>query len=420
MATYKPGRLKRVLSAITGNQWQFALNASTFVEYDDTITSIAITRGADGRNVGHNPNTCEVSIVGRRDQFLTGSTMRVILRDSAATALAAFIGADKAKIVTRFKGRLATIDLEDQGGNKFYTTVAGSSYLTQMNYSPASFTPGAGQQLGSILGDMTKAAEPIRGVEFATNLGAVNIHQFAKGEPMLFNDGVSTYAADIGVTLQEYRDGRTFALGIPWRISTAANRAVSDYPLMRNQAIAPGQYSQRNERPAIRVEFSIINEGGGPTTRVAEVANPSGELRETVKIDWTQFQVEALENQLMREAYARVFESSSRLYTLPTVKVDLLMLLRNGGTYAKRIAKQILELEVSDPVFLSGDWPPRLQGAHFAEGIKETITPDSWEFELSLVPHAVATGTTTPPVLPRAWDSAMYAWNEETRKWDEA
>lgn len=420
MATYKPGRLKRVLSAITGNQWQFAFNTGTFVEYDDTITSVSITHGSDGRNVGHNPSTCEVGIVGRKDGFFTGNMMRLFLRDSVATALATYLGADKSKIENRFKGRLATIDLDDQGGNKFYTTIAGSSYLTQMNYSPVVATPVAGQQIGSILGDLTNAANPLRGIDFNTSLGNVAFHQFADGEPVTFNDGISPYAGDIGITLQERRDGTTYALGMPYRYDTAALRLATDLPLMRGQAIAPGQYAQRNERPAIRVEFTITNEAGGPATRVAELANPTGELRETVKLDWRKFQVENVENQLLREAYARVFESSSRLYTMPTVKIDMLMLLRNGGTYAKRIAKQILELEVSEPVYLSGDWPPKLQGVHFAEGIKENITPDSWEFELSLVPHAVATGRVSPTVPARAWDSATLAWNNETRKWDEA
>ncbi|MFJ2144154.1 hypothetical protein ACIOJF_02490 [Glutamicibacter sp. NPDC087831] len=420
MATFTPQRLKRTLSPITGDQWQFAFSAASFVEYDDTITSISINRGVSDRNVGHNPNTCEVTFTGRRDNFLTGNLMRLSLRESVAQRLATHIGADPEKIIRRFTGRLATIDIEDLGGDKFYTSVAGSSHLTQMNYSVASFTPNAGQNLGSILADATKANEPIRGVDFSTNLGAVNIHQFAAGEQMLFKDGLGKYATDIGITLQEYRDGSTKALGIPWRIDTAASRVVTEYPLMRNQAIAPGNYSQHSERPAVRVEYTIKNESGGTATRVAEVANPTGELRETVSIDWSYLQVEDVQNQLVREAYARVFGSSSRLYTLPTVKIDMLLLLKDGSPYSKKIAKQILEMEVSESVSLSGDWPKSLQGVHFAEGIKEIITPDSWEFELSLVPHAVATGNVSPTVQPRAWDSATKVWNDETREWNQA
>ncbi|WLV27496.1 minor tail protein [Pseudomonas phage Hadban] len=420
MAPFKPLRLKRVLSAITGNQWQFALNVSPLIAYDDDIYSVTITRGtSSGRNVGHNPTTFEVDLTGRRDTFATGSQCRFFLRDSVATALAAYVGSSSDKIAQRYKGRLATVELEDSGGEDFTTKMTASSYLTQMNYSPASWTATAGEDLGMLMRDITKAGEPLRGIDFATTLGPVNIHNFALQPSELFPAGVSEMA-DIGVTFQEMRDGRTMGLGIPYRVSTAAARVNIDFPLMRNQAIAPGEYGQYNERPAVRVEFKITNEAGGPAVRVAEVSNPTGELRETVTVDWSQWQIEATENQLLREAYARVFESTARLFTLPTVKIDMLMLLRNGGEYARRIARQILELEVSEPIFLSGDWPPKLQGAHFAEGIKETITPTSWDFELSLVPHVVATGIVSPNVEPRAWDSFNYDWDSETRSWDNA
>lgn len=417
---FKPLRLRRVLSEITGNQWQFALNVSPLIAYDDDIYSVSITRGtSSGRNVGHNPTTLEVNLKGRLDTFATGSLCRFFLRDSVATALAAYVGSTAAKISDRYKGRLATIELADHGGDNFDTTMTASSYLTQMNYSPASWTATAGEDLGMLMRDITKSAEPVRGIDFATTLGAVNIHNFALLESKLFPDGVSEMA-DIGVTFQEMRDGRTMGLGIPYRVSTGSARVNVDYPLMRNQAIAPGEYGQYNERPAIRVDFTITNEAGFPRTRIAEVANPTGEQREIVAVDWQHWQIEATENQLLREAYARVFESTARLFTLPTVKIDMLMLLRDGGVYAKRIARQILELEVSQPIFLSGDWPPKLQGAHFAEGIKETITPTSWDFELSLVPHVVATGVVSPSVEARAWDSFTYDWNTETRSWDNA
>ncbi|WNT45372.1 minor tail protein [Arthrobacter phage MooKitty] len=417
MAT-RPLRLRKVLSEITGNQWQFALNAGGSIAYDDDIYSVTITRGtSSGRNVGHKPTTFEVDLTGRRDTFATGSLCRFFLRDSVAAALASYVGTTKEKIAQRYKGRLATIELEDNGGDNFTTKMTASSWLTQMNYSPASWTATAGEDLGMLMRDITKSEHGIRGIEFATTLGAVNIHNFALREPELFPAGVSELA-DIGVTFQELRDGSTMGLGIPYRVNIANTRVNVDYPLMRNQAIAPGQYGQYNERPAIRVEFKITNEAGGAAVRVAEVSNPTGELRETVSVDWSQWQVEATANQLVREAYAKVFESSARLFALPTVKIDMLMLLKNGGVYARRIARQILELEVSEPIFLSGDWPEKIRGVHFAEGIKETITPTSWEFELSLVPHAVATGITTPGVEPRAWDSFTYDWDSETRSWD--
>lgn len=418
MVEFKPGKLRRVLTPIIGTQWAFTMTAGSFAEADDTIQSIVITRGATSRNVGYNPTTCEVEITGRKDGFYTGNNMRVFLRTSAADLLAAYVGTTGAAIADRFYGRLGTIGIDDTG-KQYTTTVGGAGYLTQMNYSPASFTPTVYQSMSSLYTDMTKANDPVRGVQFSTDLGNINMQKFAAGEATLFKDGLDKFVADIGVLFQERRDGSVVALGHTRRKDIALGRLATEFPLMRQQAIAPGHYTQSNERPAKRIYYKIRNAGGGIATRMVDVDNPTGELREIDNVDWLEFQLTQEENQIYREAYSRVFESSSRLYTLPTVKIDMLLLLRMGTTYAKRIARQILRLEVSDPVFLSGDWPSRLRGVHFADGIKETITADSWEFELSLVPHAVATGHISPTVPGRAWDSMLTAWNEETREWDQ-
>lgn len=419
MAIFKPGRLRRVLNPIIGTGWLFTMYTPSYQVYEDEITSITITRGTNGRNVGHNPTVVEVGINGRYDTLTTGEQQRVFLREQQAAALAAYVGGTTGtEIVDRYQGRLGTISLDDTG-KRFHTTVAGSSWLTQMNYSPAHFTPSVYQPLNELYLDMTKASEPLRGIQFGTALGSPNVTKYAGGEPTLYRDGIDTYAADIGVMFQEKRNGQTIAYAHTRRKDLALERLATEYPLMRNQAIAPGRYEQSNERPGKRIYYTIRNAGGGIATRMVEVLNPTGELREIENIDWTAFQLSDDENQLYREAYSRVHESSARLYTMPTVTVDLLMLLRQGSPYAKKIAGQMLKLEVGEPVFLSGDWPTRLRGVHFADGIKETVTPDSWTFDLSLVPHPVATGHNSPEVPGRAWDSMLTQWDQETREWNQ-
>lgn len=423
MAIFKPGRLRRVLTPIVGNAWLFALYTPAYGAYEDEIMSITINRGVDGRNVGSNPTTAEVSLKGRRDGFETGKTMRVFLREEPMAALGAYIGAgvNASNIAQRFEGRLGTVGIDDDG-KRATTDIAGSSWITQMNYSPASFTPIKGQTLATILANMIKANEPLRGIVFKTNIGPVNILNWAEPGPMLFRDGVGKFAADIGMLLQERRNGQTWAVSHVQRNAASATQAVSPYmcPLMRAQGIAPARYEQPNERPAKRVAFKIINESGGPTVRTAEIANPGGELVETESVDWAQFQVTAVDNQLYREAYARVHDSSSRLYRIPKITVDILHLLKDGGEYSRYIVRQMLLLEAGEPVFLSGDWPERLQGAHFAEGITEEINSEEWKITLSLVPHLVATGYPSPAFKPRAWDSANYPWQDETREWNQA
>lgn len=418
MVTYKPGRLHRTFEPISGSLPLFTVNFGSYSVNDTGIHSIVINRGTQGRNVGHNPTTCEVSVTGRQDDFLTGSLLRVVMPTGVAGLIGGFVGAGGADIMTRFRGRLGAIGIEDTG-RRFATTVTGSSYLTQMNYSPASFTPQAQQGLVSLLRDMTKADEPIRGINFNSQLGLTNIVHFQTGEPTLFKEGKDTYAADIGILLQERRDGSVRAWSHDSRRANVVAALPFQWPLMRNQAIAPGYYEQANERPARRVQFQITNSAGGVATRTAEISNPTGELVETEVVDWTIFQTTALENQLENEAYARVYGSSARLYTLPTVKVDMLALIKVASEYSKRIARQILTLEVGEPVFLSGDWPARLRGVHFADGITEKITPDEWTFKLSLIPHAAAVGSVSPEVPAKAWDSALKAWDEETERWDD-
>ncbi|AYN56966.1 minor tail protein [Arthrobacter phage Atraxa] len=421
MATFKPGRLRRVLTPIVGNAFLFALYTPAYGAYEDEIISITINRGVDGRNVGSNPTTAEVSLKGRRDGFETGKVMRVFLRDDPGAALSTYIYSTPGKIATRFDGRLGTVGIDDDG-KRATTDIAGSSWIAQMNYSPASFTPVKGQTIAAILSNMVKANEPLRGIVFKTNIGPINILNWVTNERTLFRDGVGKFAADIGIILQERRNGETWAHTHVQRNVDSNNKAVSPYiyPLMRAQGIAPARYEQPNERPAKRVEFKIVNESGGQAVRTAEIANPGGELRETESVDWTQFQVTAVDNQLYREAYARVYESSSRLYRLPKITIDILHLLKDGSAYSRHILRQVLEMEVGEPVFLSGDWPNKLQGAHFAEGITEEINSEEWKITLSLVPHLVATGYPSPAFKPRAWDSVDYAWQDETREWNQA
>ena len=423
MAIFKPGRLRRVLTPIVGNAWLFALYTPDYGAYEDEIMSITINRGVEGRNVGSNPTTAQVSLVGRRDGFVTGKTMRVFLREEPAAALAAYIysQADGSLISNRFEGRLGTVDIDDMGKSAT-TDISGSSWITQMNYSPASFTPLKGQTIATVLSNMVKMYEPLRGIVFKTNIGPVNILNWAEPGPTLFRDGVGKFAGDIGILLQERRNGETWAITHVQRNARSVADAASPYkyPLMRAQGIAPAKYEQPNERPAKRVAFKIINESGGPAVRTAEIANPGGELVETESVDWSQFQVTAVGNQLYREAYARVHDSSSRLYRIPKITIDILHLLKDGSQYSRYILRQTLELEPGDPVFLSGDWPDRLQGTHFAEGITEVINSNEWSITLSLVPHLVATGYPSPAVKPRAWDSASYPWQDETREWNQA
>lgn len=418
--TFKPGRLRRVLDPIvSAGNYAFAMFSTSLGGlYEDTIEEINIYRGKSGRGGGSFPAVLEIRLRGRYSAAAAGENVRVFLRDSAADAIAAHCSTTRDAIKTRYTGRLGVTSVADTG-KTYSTTFGASSWIAQMNYSPVHYAPTAGQSIGAAIAGLCQASDPLRGIT-VTQLGSFD--KIATNQPnTLFKDGVGKYAEDIGILMQETRDGVTRVFGHQYRADQVTIKGVTELPLMRSQALSPAEWKQPNERPGIVAEFTIVNASGGLTTRTASVANPGGELRETVEIDWSWFKENDVDNQAYREAYGRVYESTSRQFRMESITVDLLYLLGSPKQYHRQLAGQLLALEHGDPVFFSADWPSELEGVHFAEGIKETITSNTWELQLDLVPYAQAIGYAPSPVVPgRAWDSIPAPWDDMTIDWNHA
>lgn len=418
--TFKPGRLRRVLDPIVSvGNYAFAMfSTDTGGLYENVIQEINVYRGKSGRGGGHHPAVLDIRLSGRYSAAAAGQNVRVFLRDSAADALAAHTFTTRDAIKTRYTGRLGVTSVVDDG-KTFTTTYGASSWLAQMNYSPVHYAPTAGQSIGAAIAGLCQATDPLRGIT-VNQLGTFD--KIATNQPnTLFRDGVAKYAEDIGILLQETRDGETNVFGHQYRADLAGTRIITELPLMRSHAISPAEWKQPNERPGIIVDFTIVNAAGGLTVRTASTSNPGGELRETIEIDWSWFKENDVDNQAYREAYGRVYEANARQFRIESVTVDLLYLLGSPKTYHRQLAGQLLALEHGDPVFFSSDWPTELRGVHFAEGIKETVNSEAWELTLDLVPYAQAIGYAPTPTVPaRAWDSATYPWDTETRDWNSA
>lgn len=423
MAAFKPGRLRRTLTPITGDRGLLTVATANYTVNDDDVHSVSIARGnTSGRNTGYHPTTAEISITGRRDSYDTGEHLRVLLQTGAAEALAAHLGiSDYNQIRPRFMGRAGKIGIEDAGGNKFTSTVSGSGWLTQMHYSPHTFQPAHFAGVPGILRNMVDDGNAARNIDWSANLGDMGVRKYgAAEEPITFKDGIGPFAEDIGIMVQERRDGTYRAWSHYSREDQAAAGLGVQFPLMRSQAIAPGTYEQANETPPRLVRYRLWNTDGQNVTREVELAHQTGQFREVEEIDWSAWEGRFGDSQLRREAYARARMSSDMLFTLPKITIDLLLLLRQNTGYSRTIARQALLLEAGEPVYLSGDWPPRIRGVHFAEGITETITPHSWVIELSLVPYPAVVGSTLPAVPPFGWDSGIWPWDDEPRPWAEA
>lgn len=412
-------RLQRILEPIVGYGTNIiAFTATNIGNFNHSNTqSITITRGANGKSSGYLPATVEATVTGRHDGFATGFPATVWLRDVHADRLADYVGVSVDDIRTRYTGRVGSVSIDDRG-KRASTTVQAVSWMAQLAHSPVHTTPQAGELIGPLLERMAFMYDPVRGTDLEARVNGAQLQHHAAGDPMLYPDALSTLADDIGIVMQEQRDGSTVAWGHKHREWWAANRMGSQWPLMRHQALAPAKYEQLGERPAAPIDYTAWTTEGTKPTRSIEPPNHTGEtvMRETR--DWSRWRMGDGDNQLWRSAWSDAHSHSSTLYSLPSISVDLLLLLKLGTEYALKIAGQMLTLEAGDPVYLSGDWPGGLRGVHYAEGITERITPSEWRFDLSLIPHALGAGTPSPTVPPLAWDSFATAWDAETRTWD--
>lgn len=416
----RPLRLRRSLDKITSSNPAFSFYSDTTgALYDDQIHELVIHRGKDGRGGGHTSTTLEISVNGLVSAAVTGTNCRFLLRDLAADDLAGHTGQTRESIQYRFQGRAGVVDVEDTP-KRMTSTLSAASWMARMYRSSRTTTPLAGQTIDRVFTDVLDLANSPRGlnVNFAGTFDPLAANQ----DPVKFSDALSKFGSDIGICFFEKRDGSTTIMSLPYRKTRTDARAATWLPLTRSQAITPANWKQANEYTAIRFLFDVTNANGNVVTRTAEIETGDS-LKESVTEDWSYIKSDTAgtSGQLYQEAYGRVFETNTRVFSIPSVKVDLLYLLTSDKDYHRKQAGQLLAMEVGDPVFFSGDWPPQLAGTHMAEGITETITPDSWEIELHMVRYAIALGDPfQPEIKPRVWESATKQWNAETLQWDQA
>lgn len=413
MATHRAGRLARTLKFAGAPL--FGLYSEPLGGYYDTdIHSVAINRGKSGRGGGVHPSTMEVRLKGLHSAAVTGNNVRFFLRDAPAAAIAARAGVTADAIKSRFTGRMAQSEVDDDG-KRFTSTYRAASWINRLYRSPKHATPVAGRGINSFLQDLMGMANPLAGIvlSFHGDFDQIPV----TGPPVLFKDAIDKYTKDIGILVRETRDGRSQVMTLPYRITHTAFRLANGVPLTRSQAVTPARWQQRNDWPAQTVQYKLTNPNGNIVTRSVSIATEETPL--VSDYDWSH--IKAVTDQLYYNAYGMVYETNTRQFSLPSVTVDLLRLLGSDNPYHRMQAGRLLEMEAGDAVFLSGDWPAPVRGVHFAEGIRENITSDAWTLELELVPYAQAMGSAPSPVVPaRAWESAAGPWSAETRAWNQA
>ena len=427
MQGYKPGRLHRVLdrAGIAPGLPKFYLGLGDLGEgggsYSDaSIVSLAINRGKSERGGGYTPATVEAQYLGEpASEELSGRHMRVALGQQAATDLALLVGTGQTYVIERGQGRVGSLVVEDRGnGKQPITTATAASWLNMSRYLKAQVTPQSGQSLHNILQlSIPQEQQAYIDVHFH---GDYDFVAAGTHDPVTFAEALTKFAEEPGILLRERRDGHTDVMSIDFRKTWADQKMTTDVPLTRAQVLAPAQWSQPNQEIGARVRYSAINPAGTPFTLTIDPTDNGFRMRELLEKDWSYIRTGGSTGQLSKEAAAIVYDRSPQDFRLPTVRIDLLSLIASGRSYHLAQVKNMLMLEAGDPVFLSADWPPMIQGVQFAEGVKETIDANTWEIELNLLPYSSVTGISPSPVVPgRVWDSMPGRWDDQTTRWDD-
>lgn len=405
----QPSRLHRAIPHNTG-EGVFEVRAEDLLLRDDQIASISINRG--GGLVGVHPSTVTVTSTSSVP-LLDASNLRIELSPSAAGGIGDRVTMDPDLFIGRFRGRVGKQAVTDHGNRLTYDTMA-AGFLASMQSDPTRHTLYAGTYVRECIETL---ARPGRyGFEMITR-GATDVLHEHQGS-LSYSDGIGMFTEDIGIYLQDRRDGDIEIQTWEYRKALAEDLADSRYAIGRSQVLAPASWEQPTEGDPIDY-FMRYRQADG-TTRTIYTA-PGNEPRPgrplSDLVDWTYLR---FETDQWRYIYGMQVQAGDWYWRLPALEFDMIGLLASDRYYDRVIAGYLLTLEVGDPITLGGDWPPFLRGAHYTTSIDETITGSAWRISIGLQPYRELTGTNSPPVIARVWDQATYSWNSETRTWDSA
>lgn len=413
----EPGRLYRKLDWLPKPLFALQTNPLGNVT-DEQISRVIITRGKSDNSGGVNPSTMEVQL-GNNKVGIAGNNIGLIIRSAPAAALIAKVGGSAEEttyIAPRFRGRLGKQSMDDRGDKKLpLNTIMSASWSAQLSYSPDFHALPSGTNVLTLLQRILRPGYLASRITVLSNGSMDSTFGEASGT---YSDLVGPFASDIGILIRDRRDGSLEVLPMPYRRDRALAGMATATSLTRSQALSPAQWVQPNEMPAIEYRLKYRDADNIVKTIVT---SPTGEVTGTAPVedlDWTYFRAYTDQWRYIHAMRASSFDDRFRI---ETVTVDLIHLLSSPWPYHWDQAINLLKLEVGAPVYFGMDWPTVLQGIHFAEGIKETIDKDTWEITLNLIRFREITGEEASGMIPaRVWDQAVYAWDTESRKWDES
>lgn len=393
---------------------------------DEDITSITLTRGGSDQ-FGPQTHTLEVDTI-RPLSPRTGNPIHCDLTPYGASLIASKLSVRASFIQTRYFGRIGRQIAADHGGNGYEVDLRTSFYASKWQ-SQLAHSDRLGNQIngesvyylmdhfmntGVDANDYQPAAEfPARAADYGRMSNSFDLSE-AK---ITYSEFVSKYLTGPGYYVQNTRAGVDRVLTFKYRYDRALERLEQWMPLTRSQCLSPSQWDQpREDTPRKHKVYWTDSDGQRSIVKGPDSNN--------VRIPTAEHDISYIRfydnYQPIRLAWAKYSEERLDLgYYVPSVKIDLLRLISSDIANDRMQARQILQMEMGDAIFLSGDWHPQVAGVMFATALKETINSDAWEVEISLSPSMPVLGDITPDVPPQVWESAMYPWDEEARKWND-
>ena len=410
----EPRRLRRTLDRIGVTAPLLEVAGETFTAGDDQITSVSISHGGTSPSPGIQPSTCE-TVLQKTLWMKTGQNMTVRLTAAAAASIANRAGGSvsASRIRDRFTGRIGAQDYDDHG-DRLSIRLAAASWSAQLGrLRDVERWYSAGMQVNEVIRFLvaTHAALPqIEWMSYGTGRWDVLAEDQPEGT---IGNLLSKLTADIGVLVRDTRAGQLEAWPLAYRHYWAQQDLARQYPLTRSQAISPAKWSQPNEDMPAKVAALWIEQDG--TEEHVSAGGTDDSIIE--RHDWTYIKDQGTDN-LRMQWRALVSQQWERVMRIPSIKIDLLMLLGSDKDYHRGQAGLLLALNAGDTIGLSGDWYSDLRGIHVVSGIDEQITSSSWTLTLSLIPWRLVFGETSPDVPALVWESATYPWADETRRWN--
>lgn len=413
----KLGLTQPLISVWSEEDESFAMN-------DDEIKSITIKRGSSV--FGEQEHTMEVNTNASRGSR-TGHPLHCDLTAYGAQVLNDWTGADAATIKPRYFGRIGRQSIDDLGGiwdpTKWHTSVYCSKWQSQLANSDRVGNQISGNNVMYLfehfMNPKYSGLDYLPPAEYPVPDGnyGVMINDYDLGEAKIpYSEFATKYFDDPGFYVRNTRAGADRVETLEYRWIGANTRLETWIPLTRSQCLAPTMWDQPNEdRPANHRTYWQDSNGQRTVITGPDVNDVRIPL---IEHDISHIRFYDDYQPIHRGYVAYGAQRSDSGYQLPDVTIDLLQLITSPSSVDRQQARQLLYMEMGDPVMLAGDWYVNMEGINFATGITEKISPDGWEITLSLTPSMPTIGRWSPDVEARTWESAHHTWDNAPGPWD--